>query len=348
MKEEGYNAAMRYHILMLGLKSGNISQLCSQYGISRTIYYRWRRAFAQQGLEGLENKERQRPRMKNQIVGELEKRILDHARERPEDGPRRIAYDLQAQGYSVSESGVYNVLRRGNLSRRCQRQQMEGSGHRRRKTEAASRAEALWESCRHKGPGFLVLQDVSCLGRLCGKQKLYLHLVLDGFTGCGLARLYPHRRTENLMELMEMILLPRLRALGVEVENLLTKSSLEFTTSWDNGTHGYERFLREAGISHCCVPAGHPALAPVRRFQEELFEEWLQPFLEEHGAFELCQLEEALDGYLRYYNYQRPISSGRWAGEAPFRVFLETAPQREALPLWAYAGLGFEKGEEER
>jgi len=70
----------KLRIVLEGMKGEvNISQLCSHYGISQTLYYRWRDQLLEHGAEVFESKQRNKKEAKleqenkklKQIVGEL-------------------------------------------------------------------------------------------------------------------------------------------------------------------------------------------------------------------------------------------------------------------------------------
>jgi len=115
------NANIKYQILMQGTKSKNVSETCKEFGISRTIYYQWNKAYQQHGMDGLAKKER-KPVMPNKVDKRTERLILKYVAKFPEDGPKRIFYELQDEGIAVGESGIYNVLRRNRLSKREERE----------------------------------------------------------------------------------------------------------------------------------------------------------------------------------------------------------------------------------
>lgn len=50
----------RYEIITYGIKFG-VTQACTYYGISRTIYYRWLKRFETYGVNGLEEVTRSIP-----------------------------------------------------------------------------------------------------------------------------------------------------------------------------------------------------------------------------------------------------------------------------------------------
>ena len=59
--------------------------------------------------------------MPNQIKPEYETIIYNYIRDYPTHGPRRISNELKAQGVTISETGVYNVLKRKGLNHRIDR-----------------------------------------------------------------------------------------------------------------------------------------------------------------------------------------------------------------------------------
>ena len=67
------------------------------------------------------DKERSKPKMPNQIKPDFEAIIYNYITDYPTHGPRRIAYELKEQGITISETGVYNVLRRNELNHRLDR-----------------------------------------------------------------------------------------------------------------------------------------------------------------------------------------------------------------------------------
>ena len=62
------------------------------------------------GYLGLQDKEKAKPQMPNQIKPDKENIILNYIIEYPTHGPRRIANELREQDITISEAGIYNVL----------------------------------------------------------------------------------------------------------------------------------------------------------------------------------------------------------------------------------------------
>jgi transposase len=93
-------------------------------GVHHSTYYRWKAKVDRFGLEALRVRERQRPRMPNQIGPHLEQRVLAFSLAHPGCGPRRISAELAREkwgGLRLSEHGVWRVLKRQGLSTRTRR-----------------------------------------------------------------------------------------------------------------------------------------------------------------------------------------------------------------------------------
>ncbi|WMT41837.1 helix-turn-helix domain-containing protein [Paenibacillus sp. D2_2] len=181
------NEQQKYRIIMQGIRSGNVAETCKEFGISRTLYYRWYNAYIRQGVAGLSEKPRQ-PVMPNQVDRRTERMILQYVVRCPEDGPRRILYELQDEGIRTGESGIYNVLRRHGLSRREEREKFaeeirsrKGSrGHRSNSAQSADKRQARSVQTKgvkhpqldyrmddpdHAYPGYICLQTIQYLGK---------------------------------------------------------------------------------------------------------------------------------------------------------------------------------------
>ncbi|MHA1382043.1 MAG: hypothetical protein ACTSRG_27035, partial [Candidatus Helarchaeota archaeon] len=62
------------------------------------------------------NRQKSKPRMPNKIKPEYETIIYNYITDYPTHGPRRISNELKAYGILISETGVYNVLKRRRLN----------------------------------------------------------------------------------------------------------------------------------------------------------------------------------------------------------------------------------------
>ena len=96
---------------------GNIKEACRDFNVSRSSFYRWKKAYAKEGKVGLTRKKpvaRSHPR---QIPPEFVEKIL-HLRTKYHLGPQRIAWYLERyHGFKTSCSSVYRTLKRNGIGR---------------------------------------------------------------------------------------------------------------------------------------------------------------------------------------------------------------------------------------
>jgi len=92
------------------------SKLLNELKISRTTYYRWRRAYDESGVEGVIRGKPVAKRIWNKLLAGEEERIVEIAKLHPELSPRLLAIKITDQeDFSVSEAAVYRVLKDHNL-----------------------------------------------------------------------------------------------------------------------------------------------------------------------------------------------------------------------------------------
>ena len=95
-------------------QSGCKRKVLAQLGISRSTYYRWRQG---------QNESKHRARPWNRITPNEERRMLAVAREFPELSSRQLsAWITDHEGFAVSKSTVYRILRREGLVKRQETQ----------------------------------------------------------------------------------------------------------------------------------------------------------------------------------------------------------------------------------
>ena len=74
--------------------TGNVALTCRYYGISRTLFYTWRRRYEELGVEGLRPRSRRPHTSPNATSGEVIGKIV-HLRTTYHFGPRKISMYLK-------------------------------------------------------------------------------------------------------------------------------------------------------------------------------------------------------------------------------------------------------------
>ncbi len=111
---------MRLRVMQRAQALGNVSAVCRELGISRTLFYRWRKRFDRYGVDGVHPR---RPRAGRgrpvQVPAEVERLVLSVAISTGTWGCGRIAaYLTRAWQLRVAPSTVQRVLRRAGLATR--------------------------------------------------------------------------------------------------------------------------------------------------------------------------------------------------------------------------------------
>ncbi len=338
MDIERLNAANKYYIIRHALKTNNVTETCKTFGISRTIYYRWYNEYRKSGLEGLKEKTREKPDMPNKVSKEIEGLILKHVLKHPEDGPKRIYYELKSKGIVVGETGIYNVLKRHKLN--CKEERKAYSRARSIKNEVQSEAkksDLKMEDIGQVQPGYAVIQTTSYIGKIGQIGSVYQIVLLDLFSNFAFAKVYTSKSSMNAIDLMEMSIIPMIRVFDIKISNLITNNSKEYTTNWDRGMHKYDEFLKMNKIKHMSFPAKNKNIfGAMDRFISILQEEFYDEVLRNDTYSSLDELENGLNKYIRYYNYERSIDEGVHKGKPPIEVIYRQLEGDKPLPLWFY------------
>lgn len=84
----------RINLLLLAKSIKNVSATCRQYGVSRTVYYKYKNRYITNGIEGLKDKIKAIPVMPNKTKAKVIEKVLFVARKYPTYGPVRLANEL--------------------------------------------------------------------------------------------------------------------------------------------------------------------------------------------------------------------------------------------------------------
>jgi len=200
MTQQQYIIRRKLNLVELSSQLGNISEACRKLGVSRQHYYDIKSALEEDGIEGLLEKARNRPRFRNRVAVEIEQRVLDYSLEYPVHGQSRVSNELKKAGIILSPGGVRSIWLRHGLEKRGQRlKRLEkwAAEHNNVLTENQLQAlESAKEEKQAHGaiesfhPGFLLGQDTFYVGWIKGIGKIYQQTGIDTYSNVGFAKLY--------------------------------------------------------------------------------------------------------------------------------------------------------------
>lgn len=316
------DSVRRYRLLIMQRAAllGNVTQACREAGISRTLFYRWRKRLLKYGPEGLRPRPTRPTRWPRQATPALEHAVLAYALLWPTHGPARIAAQLrQARwgGWRVSGSGVYGILRRHGLQTRWERltrleaQAVIASGL----VTERTRRRLLQPHVEAVRPGDLVCVDAFYVGKLKGVGKVWQLTACDAACSYAVATLVPRVTQVTAAQFLRAHVVPTYQRAGHQVRAVLT----------DGGPEFYGRFAvacRDLGIEHRRTKPRHAwTNGFVERLQGTILAElWRVAFRRTYYT-SVVQLERDLQAYLRFYNRERPHQGYRLQGRTPAAVF---------------------------
>ena len=276
-------AELRFEVLFEPARTGEtVADVCRRYGISRDTYYRYRRRYLTEGIEGLEDRSRKPRSSPAQIPTEVELRIVEMRTAHPRWGARRIRAELAREGLEApAVSTVHQALRRHGLV----------AAQPLRKVKADRRFEReisndLWQIDATR----ILLDDdtPAWVINLLDDHSRYLLAAMAGL----------HATTDMAWDTFEIAAsrygLPR---------QVLSDNGLAFTGRLRSFEVIFETNLRDLGVELINAAPYHPqTLGKLERFHRTL-KEWLK---DEGPAWDLEHLQELLDGFRFHYNRHRP------------------------------------------
>jgi len=304
--------------LLLRAKSiNNISKACREARVSRSYYYKWLKRFSLYGTYGLYEKKRSKPKMPNSTRADIVEKILALAKKYPTYGPARIANEL---GGIVCQATVYNVLKRHKLNKKIDRllaledipAKIKIGPILQRKLDdiALPRIDTYYS-------GYLISVDTFYVCTLKGIGRIYQFSAIDTYSSFGCAYLYTDKSVKSSVDFISKTI-NIFKSMGIYVERILSDNGKEYTTHWEGGYHAFEEYLKSKNIKHSYTKVRHPWVSGfVERFQRTILEEFYQTTLLKKTYYSLEELQNDLDNYLYFYNFQRTHQGYRTRGSKP-------------------------------
>jgi len=315
---------LRLRVMRRAQEAG-VSAACREVGISRTVFYRWRKRLERYGADGLHPRRRHAQRGRPvQLAPEVERLIVSVALSAGTWGCGRIAADLAHRWkLRVAPSTVQRVLRRaGVATRRARLTVLEHQAAHTVGLLTERTRRRLWQArhgrTRHveaQQPGELVCLDTFYIGQLKGVGKVWQITACDAACSYGVAWLLPAFSAAAAAAFLRDILVPLYRRAGWPLLRLLTDGGGEFKGAFDDA-------CRELGLRHTRTQPRHPwTNGFVERLQGTILQEhWRVQFRRRYFTSGAA-LARSLAEFMRFYNDQRPHQGYRLRGHTPSALF---------------------------
>lgn len=237
----------------------NVSQACKINGVSRQHFYDIKKTYEEHGLEGLREKSRRKPCLKNRVAPEIEDAVLNMAYEYPAYGQARASNELRKDGILVSGGGVRSIwLRHGletfkkRLNLLEEKAAQEGIVYTEAQLVALEVAKREREShpdeIETAHPGYLISQDTFYVGYLKGVGRIYQQTVIDTYSSVAFAKVYTAKVPVTAADILNDRVLPFFEDHCIPVLRVLTDRGTEYCGSADK--HPYQLYLQLNDIEH--------------------------------------------------------------------------------------------------
>jgi len=322
---------LKFTIITEGQKQG-ISLTCRKYNISRTLYYRWLQRYKSLGINGLDDIKKNFTPV-NKTKTEVESSILNLIRKHPNYGPREIKYLLEQIGHNISESAVYNVMQRNNLTTRSKRIRFS---NKRQKNIMINFPD--FENLK-SGEGWLFW--TTFYGCFEGIGPLYEYTLFDYKSRIACTRLYSSLSMENFEDILTAVAIPVAQNLNLDAKHLCffqdNKIMDKKSDSFINNIYG---ILQSHGLEiniHLLKEQDHSIILNMIKKQRKDYTHrclsYLMPNV--HSGTSFKDLKIGLQKHIRDYNiHQQQDYDGLLY--TPIGYHVKSIDSEMVLPLWAY------------
>ena len=268
---------------------------CLKLGIHRSHYYYWKRRLDQFGVEGLYNRSRRPKKSPRLSQVELVERILA-LREETYRGADTLALLYQQRyGKRVSRSTIVHILRRaGKIEERKRK---------------SKKKHPLRYQCSK--PGDRIQIDVKYVPYRIKEGtygRTYQYTAIDDCSRARFAQIYDGHGIYQLEEFLKgMLAFFPFKAKLIQTDNHViftykyTAHKMAFRKKPKE--HFLEKFCRQQSIKHHLIEPGEPALNGKVERSHRTDQNYFYDF---HHFKHLTPLQQQFDGWIDYYNYERP------------------------------------------
>jgi transposase len=322
------NADEKFILISEAQKLG-VSETCKKYGISRTLYYRWLNRYKAQGYKGLDSQEKNFIPV-NKTSDEIVALCLSLIKNHPLLGPREIKYMLESIPYSISESAVYNIMRRNNLSTRAER--IKFSKKRDKKTSTIlPLSEAIQD-------GEFWLFWTTHYGDFEEIGPLFEVTIYDYRSHIACTRLYNTLDLGNYIDLLTAVAIPIAQTLHIAVKTFCFFDDYAFKEkNNDYVLTQIQDITKDCGYTlQFHVLQNELATEPFQRLRQAYTQKclgYLIPLI--HQGLTFSELKRKMQHYLRDYNINFPNQFSDFVG-SPVENYVTGKNTHLVLPLWAY------------
>jgi transposase InsO family protein len=284
-------------------------------------------------LEGLKERTRRKPCLKNRVAPEIEDAVVKKTYEYPAYGQVRISNELRKDGILVSSGGVRSIWQRHNLEtfkKRLRALEEKAAKEGIVYTEAQLQALETAKRERENDPdeietqhsGYLISQDTFYVGYLKGVGRIYQQTVVDTYSSVAFAKIYTSKVPVTAADTLNDRVVPFFEEENIPLLRVLTDRGTEFCGSPDK--HPYQLYLQLNDIDHSKTKVRSPQSNGIcERFHQTVLNEFYRITFRKKIYSDIETLQRDLDEYIVEYNTERTHQGKRCKGRTPMETFIE-------------------------
>ncbi|NBI05251.1 helix-turn-helix domain-containing protein [Senegalia massiliensis] len=322
------NKNLKFNIIMEGQKNG-ISVTCRKYNISRTIYYRWLKRYETKGIEGLDHIKKNFVPI-NKTSTEIENVLIRLFKTYPKYGPKAIKYLLEELGHDISESAVFNVMKRHQLTNKESRIKFA------KKKE--NKIVSILPSLRDIESGKCWLFWITNYGYFKNIGNLYEYTLFDFKSRISCTRLYKNISLSHFEDLLSAVAIPVAQTLNFNTNYLcffqdskLIKQNKNIFESKIN------KVIQDNGFDvNIHILQRNDDLERINDLRKQYTNcciSFLMPLIYNDMSFE--QLKIQFQKFIRNYNMNHKVKFDNNM-YSPIEYHNKLTDTNLVLPLWAY------------
>ncbi len=319
---------LKFNIILEG-QINSVSETCRKYNISRTIYYRWLKRYKALGIEGLDDTKKDFvPKNKTSI--EIENALFNLIKIYPHYGPKSIKYLLEEIGYKISESAVFNIMKRHNLTNKENRIRFA----KKKENNITNVLPPLSEL----NSGECWISWVADYGEFKSIGNIYEYSIFDFKSRIACSRLYHDVSYSNLENLLTAVAIPIAQTLNFTAKYLCFFQDSKIIKKTENIFNSkISKILQDNGIDvKIHILKSNDTFTNINNLRKQYTEgclSFLMPLIYKGMSFN--ELKIQFQKYIRAYNINHKIT---FENEicSPIEYHSILTNNDLILPLWAY------------
>lgn len=323
------NKEMKFKIISEGLNN-SISITCKKYNISRTLYYRWLNRYKANGIDGLsEIKKNFIPA--NKIDLNTEAALLNLIKQYPHYGPKYLKYLFDELGYNISESAIYNILKRNNLTTKSSRLKFSKKQN--------IKPPSTFPHLNKMNSGEFWIFWITDYGSFSEVGHVYEYTLFDFKSKISCSRLYKNISFDNFEDILTSTAIPVSKGLNLEMnylcflatDNISSHFKKSFISSInkiiaENSFEFQPYILSQSDAKFSLF------IEEKNAYTKDSFE-FLMPLFNNGLSFERIKLK--FQEHIRNYNIHYKINFNN-EKYSPLEYHNKITNNKVILPIWAY------------